>query len=582
MSYPKSRLGKLFIKKADLLRELDAVLNAVEADLVTTSGDGSIVNTNGDVRVGILATDAQHGNRGGGALHATATTMVPGFLSAADKTKLDTVASTTNWTVTDWYIDGVVGLDSNDGVTALTPLQTGAELLRRLGPYAIWNQSVTVHVLANGMIDGLVLRGIMMVAGAHLDVTGTATEIATAGLVTSYVGIDHTIARAPQLICSSVADWTNYELKRIRDTNSIDGQAQIGWIAKANPLNNVGVPQGLNVARIARMGKLSITSTTSTKGSVNPAINDPIVIETLPRVPAIHLYVDGPIDLTPGAQYPKRQVLVQHLDTQLLTITASGVTARDRCLIFGCRLNRTELLPLGPGEQGLREKFCCLIATDSPAHQTGLWYPHGNYQYCVIGGGITYAVFRDGYGYLNIANVFQGCSILLGSETGGSDIQIFDTVGATTVALNVARGLSNLFGVSGCGNAGIGIGIANANIVKIQGTMNLLANVTNARLYATPSIDLTLPQVLQPNDYAQKGVTPAMVAGTTTVTVPWYDNTTQRVTATHAVFAGTPGILSVQQISNTQFTITSSSNLDTSTVHWQISPLGRNIFISTT
>jgi hypothetical protein len=47
------------------------------------------------------------------------------------------------------------------------------------------------------------------------------------------------------------------------------------------------------------------------------------------------------------------------------------------------------------------------------------------------------------------------------------------------------------------------------------------------------------------------------------------------------VFSGTPGILSVQQISSTQFTITSSSTLDTSTVNWTISPLGRNIFIST-
>jgi hypothetical protein len=65
------------------------------------------------------------------------------------------------------------------------------------------------------------------------------------------------------------------------------------------------------------------------------------------------------------------------------------------------------------------------------------------------------------------------------------------------------------------------------------------------------------------------------------VTVPWYDNATQRVTVSHAAFAGTPGILSVQQISNTQFTITSSSALDTSTVNWTISALGRNIFIST-
>lgn len=38
-------------------------------------------------------SDATHGSRGGGALHASATTSVAGFLSAADKTKLDGVAA---------------------------------------------------------------------------------------------------------------------------------------------------------------------------------------------------------------------------------------------------------------------------------------------------------------------------------------------------------------------------------------------------------------------------------------------------------------------------------------------------------
>lgn len=60
-------------------RTLDVVANA----------DGSIVVNANDVQVGILATDAQHGDRGGGSLHAEATTSVAGFLSATDKTKLD-------------------------------------------------------------------------------------------------------------------------------------------------------------------------------------------------------------------------------------------------------------------------------------------------------------------------------------------------------------------------------------------------------------------------------------------------------------------------------------------------------------
>jgi hypothetical protein len=61
---------------------------------VATSGSAS------DLTTGTLPaarfTDTSHGNRGGGALHAEATTSVAGFMSAADKTKLDGVANGAN------------------------------------------------------------------------------------------------------------------------------------------------------------------------------------------------------------------------------------------------------------------------------------------------------------------------------------------------------------------------------------------------------------------------------------------------------------------------------------------------------
>jgi hypothetical protein len=58
---------------------------------VGANPDGSIIVNPNDIQVGVLATDAQHGNRGGGALHALATITTPGFMSAADKAKLDTL-----------------------------------------------------------------------------------------------------------------------------------------------------------------------------------------------------------------------------------------------------------------------------------------------------------------------------------------------------------------------------------------------------------------------------------------------------------------------------------------------------------
>jgi len=56
---------------------------------VVANADGSIVVNADDVRVGVLATDAQHGSRGGGSQHAAATTSVAGFMSSTDKTQHD-------------------------------------------------------------------------------------------------------------------------------------------------------------------------------------------------------------------------------------------------------------------------------------------------------------------------------------------------------------------------------------------------------------------------------------------------------------------------------------------------------------
>lgn len=64
---------------------------------VVANADGSIVVNPNDIQVGALATDAQHGIRGGGTQHAL---VIPagaaGFMSGADKTKLDGLTSGAN------------------------------------------------------------------------------------------------------------------------------------------------------------------------------------------------------------------------------------------------------------------------------------------------------------------------------------------------------------------------------------------------------------------------------------------------------------------------------------------------------
>jgi hypothetical protein len=57
---------------------------------VAANADASIVVNANDIQVGVLATDAQHGNRGGGALHALAVAGgAAGFISGADQERLD-------------------------------------------------------------------------------------------------------------------------------------------------------------------------------------------------------------------------------------------------------------------------------------------------------------------------------------------------------------------------------------------------------------------------------------------------------------------------------------------------------------
>lgn len=68
---------------------------------VGANGDGSIIVNANDVQVGVLATDAQHGVRGGGTQHANAVAGgAAGFMTGADKTKLDNFSAS----IRDFYI----------------------------------------------------------------------------------------------------------------------------------------------------------------------------------------------------------------------------------------------------------------------------------------------------------------------------------------------------------------------------------------------------------------------------------------------------------------------------------------------
>jgi len=132
-------------------RTFDAVANA----------DGSIAVNANDVQVGVLATDAQHGLRGGGTQHAVAVPAgAAGFLSGADKAKLDGVP-----TPADPADDGKL-LVADGGAYALSPTI----------PYFLGNAAVAPAVNPVGGGNLFETSGALM----HLGSSGTLVTLAPA------------------------------------------------------------------------------------------------------------------------------------------------------------------------------------------------------------------------------------------------------------------------------------------------------------------------------------------------------------------------------------------------------------------
>ena len=134
---------------------------------VVANADGSIVANADDVQVGVLASDAQHGVRGGGLVHAL---VVPagaaGFMSGVDKTKLDGVPSGGgNKYIQAAFAQITVDTTTNSAVfvtllsTTFTKVALANLLILHLTGGAS-NSNNNVSMLFRIQIDGVTQRGV--------------------------------------------------------------------------------------------------------------------------------------------------------------------------------------------------------------------------------------------------------------------------------------------------------------------------------------------------------------------------------------------------------------------------------------
>jgi len=192
---------------------------------VAANADGSITVNADDIQVGVLATDAQHGLRGGGTQHAVVVAAgAAGFMTGTDKTKLDGVATgATNTALTASAPENVtkatagVGVattaaraDHKHDVTTGTPVAidganaegTSANLARADHVHNHGAQTdgsfhaVAIPSGANGFLSGVDKAKLDGIASGATNTALASTAPADTTKAAAFVGVGTTAARA--------------------------------------------------------------------------------------------------------------------------------------------------------------------------------------------------------------------------------------------------------------------------------------------------------------------------------------------------------------------------------------------------
>jgi len=483
-----------------------------------------------------------------------------------------------NWTQAVWYLDKVLGNDGNSGDNPARALKTGAELARRLGPYAIWPQSVTIHVMQNGLDDPLVVQGVLTTPQTFVDVVGY-TLVTASGTVATYSGIDHATPKAPQLTAGAIANWTPYIGQQLYLSSGASATA-ISWVATANPNG-----AGMATARTPRWAVTNQTSLYATYSVVAPTPGDGFSVRTLPYVPAVVIKVDAGPGTKGTPDLLKRAFSVQHIHTPFLHLDSVRIGANPCGIVFGCLLSTVSYGAGVTADRLLTPQVSCQYYLDdnTPSGANGI-YPTGTMVNPLFGNFVLAADYMSVNliwgGQTNIINgLAQGATFLLG---GGyvhmSDMQSFDVDdNAFLVADNTSASILNL---SGSQISLVGLAMGNNCTLTLGTTTNIVGtNGACQMLRPTPYVFSWAQITTSKPNFAASGVATigATGAGYVTVAVPWWDPTTQSITVTRRDPAGTIGDLSTPaaQFTNTSFRIASANVLDTSTVSWSISPFGR-------
>lgn len=159
---------------------------------VVANADGSIVVGADDVKVGVLATDAQHGTRAGGGLHANVVAAgAAGFMTGADKSKLDALPA------------AMICQRLNANATTTVVTATATNLSFPIAANEVWQVRVDITAQCSGTGGmkyavgapvGAVIEGWLQTSGATI-LTASLQRITAPSTLTATAA--HTVAATP-------------------------------------------------------------------------------------------------------------------------------------------------------------------------------------------------------------------------------------------------------------------------------------------------------------------------------------------------------------------------------------------------
>ncbi len=239
---------------------------------VVAHADGSIVVAADSVQVGVLASDAQHGTRGGAALHATVTPSSAGFASAADKTKLDGIAPGADVTLAAL-------------AAAAVPVSVNGQRITNLGAPIVATDAVRAQDLTAAAVvagAGLVRAGTTLDVVAHADgsIVVAADSVQVGVLATDAQHGTHGGAALHAIVTPTVAGFASAADKTKLNTIATGADVTLAALAAA------AAPVSVNGQRVTSLGTPTAPTDAATKAYVDAA----------PPVPHASTHADGGSD----------------------------------------------------------------------------------------------------------------------------------------------------------------------------------------------------------------------------------------------------------------------------------------------